>query len=104
VVATIVLVLAAVPPHPHTAARRVDLRGAALCVLGLGGFVFALIEQPRYGWTSPAIVVPLVAGIVLFAAFILWEHHDREPMLKLELFARRNFTIGNVETLAMYAG
>src|SRR5207247_8945202 len=27
-----------------------------------------------------------------------------EPMLKLDLFARRNFAVGNLETLAVYAG
>ncbi|HZT44754.1 MAG TPA: DHA2 family efflux MFS transporter permease subunit [Gaiellaceae bacterium] len=104
VLATLVLVRAAVPPATHTASRRVDVAGASLCVLGLGGFVFALIEQPRFGWTSPAIFLPLAGGIALFAAFLLWERRTAEPMLKLELFARRNFAVGNLETLTMYAG
>ena len=104
VLVTIGLVLAAVPPSVRTSARRVDLPGALLCVLGLGGFVFGLIEQPRYGWTSPAIAVPLAAGVALFAAFLAYERRASEPMLKLELFARRNFAVGNLETLAMYAG
>jgi EmrB/QacA subfamily drug resistance transporter len=104
VLVTIGLVLAAVPPSVRTSARRVDLPGALLCVLGLGGFVFGLIEQPRYGWTSPAIAVPLAVGVALFAAFLAYERRAREPMLKLELFARHNFAVGNLETLAMYAG
>ena len=61
VAATLVLILAAVPPATRTEHRRVDVVGALLCVLGLGGFVFALVEQPRYGWASPAIWLPLVA-------------------------------------------
>ena len=44
-----------------------------LCALGLGGVVFALIEQPRFGWGSSAILVPLVGGVVTFAAFIAYE-------------------------------
>ena len=28
----------------------------------------------------------------------------RDPMIELALFRRRNFTIGNLETLTMYAG
>ena len=40
----------------RVAGRRVDVVGAVLCVLGLGGVVFGLIEQPRYGWGSPAIL------------------------------------------------
>ena len=104
VVATIVLVLAAVPPSRERAARGVDWLGAALCALGLAGLVFGLVEQPRYGWSDVRIVLALVLGVVVFAAFLLWERRAKEPMLKLDLFARRNFTVANVETLTMYAG
>jgi EmrB/QacA subfamily drug resistance transporter len=104
VVATIVLVLAAVPPARRVAGRKVDVLGALLCMLGLGGFVFALIEQPGHGWSSPVIWIPLAGGIATIAAFLVYERRTAEPMLKLELFSRRNFSVGNAETLAMYAG
>jgi EmrB/QacA subfamily drug resistance transporter len=104
VLVTLGLIFVAVPPATRVKSRRVDFLGAALCALGLGGFVFALIEQPRYGWGSPVIIVPLVGGVVAFAAFLAYERRVPEPMLKLELFARRNFAVGNAETLGMYAG
>jgi EmrB/QacA subfamily drug resistance transporter len=104
VLATIAVVLAAVPPSTHTSRRHVDFLGAGLCALGLGGVVFALIEQPHYGWASPVIFVPLAGGIVAFASFLAYERRAPEPMLKLELFSRRNFAVGNAETLSMYAG
>jgi EmrB/QacA subfamily drug resistance transporter len=104
VAVTVGLILAAVPAGMGDRARRVDVVGAALCALGLGGFVFALIEEPRYGWGSPVIFVPLLGGIAAFAAFLVYESRIAEPMLKLDLFARRNFAVGNVETLVMYAG
>ena len=66
--------------------------------------MFALVEQPRHGWGSPAIYLPLVLGIAAFAAFLFYERWAAEPMLKLDLFARRNFAVGNLETLAVYAG
>ena len=84
--------------------RRIDLPGAALCALGLGGPVFALIEQPRLGWSSPGVVVPLLTGVALLGGFVAYESRARDPMLPLGLFGRRNFSAGNVETLAMYAG
>ena len=84
--------------------RRVDFRGALLCVLGLGGPVFALIEQPRLGWSSPAVILPLIAGLVFFSMFVWWESRAPDPMLPLGLFRRRNFSAGNIETFAMYAG
>ncbi len=101
---TLLLVRAAVAPARHGATRRVDYVGAILCATGLGGVVFALIEQPRFGWASPVILVPLLGGVVTFAVFIAYERRATEPMLKLELFAHRNFAVGNLETLAMYAG
>jgi EmrB/QacA subfamily drug resistance transporter len=104
VVATLVLVLVAVPPTSRVTSRHVDFVGAGLCTLGLGGVVFALIEQPHYGWTSPVILVPLIGGIAAFASFLVYERRAAEPMLQLELFARRNFAVGNIETLGMYAG
>ena len=104
VAATIVFVLAAVPRTPTVVGRRVDVLGAVLCAAGLGGIVFALIEQPRLGWSSPAIVVSLVGGVLAFAGFLAYERHAAQPMLRLSLFARRNFSVGNIETLAMYAG
>jgi EmrB/QacA subfamily drug resistance transporter len=104
VLVTLVLIFAAVPSTPRVAGRRVDVVGATLCVLGLGGIVFALIEQPRYGWGSAAIAVPLAGGVVAFGSFLAYERRTPQPMLKLELFARRNFAVANLETLTMYAG
>lgn len=82
----------------------VDGLGALLCALGLGGAVYALIEQPHYGWGNSRIFVPLIAGVVLFAAFLLYERMAKKPMLPLSLFRNHNFSVGNVATLAVYAG
>ena len=104
VIATLLLIRVAIPPAERIAGRHVDVIGACLCVAGLGGVVFALIEQPRFGWGSPVILVPLVGGAIAFAAFLLHESRAKEPMLRLDLFARRNFAVGNLETFALYAG
>jgi EmrB/QacA subfamily drug resistance transporter len=102
----VALILMAVPKAParERGGRRVDLPGALLCACGLGGSVFALIEQPRLGWSSPAVAIPLVAGIVLLGCFLLYEARAADPMLPLGLFRRRNFSAGNIETFSMYAG
>src|SRR6185437_15904172 len=104
VAATIALILAAVPSTARAQDRKVDLVGAALCVFGLAGTVFALIEQPRHGWGSALIAIPLVAGLGLLAAFVVYERRAANPMVELALFSRRNFAVGNIETLAVYAG
>lgn len=106
VIVCVALILLVIPRSERRldSARRVDYPGALLCALGLGGPVFALIEQPRLGWSDPAVIVPLIAGVVLLTWFVVHEARARDPMLPLGLFRRRNFSAGNVETFAMYAG
>jgi EmrB/QacA subfamily drug resistance transporter len=83
---------------------RIDVVGAALAMFGLAGPVFALIEQPRFGWSDARVLVPLVGGIVLLVALIAWEARTPEPMMPLGLFATRNFSVGNLTTFALYGG
>jgi MFS family permease len=104
VCAALILVVVPRAEPRHGGARRIDLPGAVLCACGLGGPVFALIEQPRLGWSSPGVTVPLLAGAALFAAFMIYEARARDPMLPLGLFRLRNFAAGNIETFSMYAG
>ena len=91
-------------PADRRGEGHVDFVGGALCALGLLGPVFALIEQPTHGWGDPLVLVPLLAGVALFAAFLAWEAHTPEPMMPLGLFRIRNFAFGNMTTLALYAG
>jgi len=103
---TLALVAAALPAAaPGTrASRPVDWPGAALSLLGLAGPVFALIRQPALGWSDPGVLVPLLGGLALLAAFVLHESRTAHPMLPLGLFRRRNFAVANAQTFVMYAG
>jgi EmrB/QacA subfamily drug resistance transporter len=104
-IGTAALVAYAVPHRaPDTERARVDVVGGVLCVLGLGGPVFALIEEPKRGWGSPLILVALLVGVTLFGLFVYWESRAAQPMLPLRLFTRRNFSFANLETLTVYAG
>jgi EmrB/QacA subfamily drug resistance transporter len=82
----------------------IDGVGIGLSALGLGGPVFALIEQPTYGWGDPLVAIPLLGGVVSFAAFLWWERRARAPMLSLDLFRIRNFAMINLATLCVYGG
>jgi EmrB/QacA subfamily drug resistance transporter len=84
--------------------RGIDWTGIALSAAGLGGPVFALIEQPTRGWGDPVVWASLIAGIVCFALFVVHEARARHPMLELSLFRIRNFWVANVTTLSAYAG
>ena len=84
--------------------RTIDWTGIGLSALGLGGPVFALIQQPSHGWSDPLVYGPMIAGVFLFAAFLFWESRYRHAMLDLGLFRIRNFAVTNLETLIVYAG
>jgi EmrB/QacA subfamily drug resistance transporter len=82
----------------------IDWLGILLSAAGLGGPVFALIEQPTHGWSDPMVWVPLLLGVACFLAFLLYEARARHPMLDLTLFRIRNFAVANLTTLTVYAG
>ena len=91
-------------PADERGTGRVDWVGGLLFVTGLGGTVFGLIEQSVYGWGDPRVFAPLAGGVLLLGAFLAWERRAPEPMLPLQLFAVRNFAVGNLTTLATYGG
>jgi MFS family permease len=90
------------PPH-ETTRKHVDILGILLGIVALGGVVYALIEQGKYGWNSPLIYGSFVLGAVAMTAFIFHEHRTAQPMLPLSLFKTRNFSIGNLATFFVYA-
>lgn len=85
---------------PH--ARRLDLAGAVLAAVGLGGLVFGLLESSRSGLGNPLVVGALIIGAVALGAFLVVEWRSREPMMPLSLFRSRNFSGANAFTLLLY--
>lgn len=82
--------------------HRVDFKGIVLGIIGLGGIVYALIEQSNFGWQHPAIYGSLFVGILASFFFITHERKTLQPMLPLELFDVRNFKVGNIATFFIY--
>ena len=82
----------------------IDYVGAGLCVVGLAGPVFALTEQSNRGFGDPVVWVPLVVGLITFAAFIVYERRASHPMVPIRLFKTRNFAVANSACLTLYAG
>jgi EmrB/QacA subfamily drug resistance transporter len=84
------------------ASHSLDLLGALLGAVGLGGLTYGLIEWPGQGG-SPAVVLALVFGVGGLAGFVWREHSARAPMLPLGIFSSRVFTATNLVTFAVYA-
>jgi EmrB/QacA subfamily drug resistance transporter len=81
-----------------------DLPGLALASTGLLGIVWGLVRGNSLGWTSTGIVLPIVLGTLLVAAFVAWELRAPSPMLPMEFFRNRTFTLTNVASLFMFFG
>ncbi len=80
-----------------------DVAGAVLATLGLGGLTWGLtIGSGPQGWTTMAALM-MAGGFGLLAAFVLVEHRrgDR-AMMPLGLFASRNFVGLTLLTLLVY--
>jgi MFS family permease len=83
------------------AVPHLDVLGAALGALGLGGLTYAMIAAGS-GW-SGRVVVAGVVGLAGLAGFVVVEQRSAHPMLPPRIFANRQFTATNVVTFAVYA-
>src|SRR5919199_1675876 len=93
-----------VPESRDPDARRLDILGAVLATVGLGGIVYGLIESSSAGFGSVAVILSLFLGALALVAFVVRERRTQEPMLPLTLFRSRNFSGANLLTLLLYAG
>ena len=80
-----------------------DWLGAALAVLGLGGVVFGLLEWVPLGAGHPLVWGSLVAGVVSLVLFGIAESRVVNPMMPLDLFRSRTFTLANGLTFLLYS-
>ena len=61
-----------------------------------------MIEAAETGWTNPAILAALVAGVCGLVAFLWLEKRQAQPMLPLALFRSGTFTGANLLTFLLY--
>jgi EmrB/QacA subfamily drug resistance transporter len=95
VVAIIAAVAVFAPDSRDDTHTPLDPVGAVLSLVGLSALIFAIIEGPDDGWTSGTVLVALAAAGVALPLFLLWERRTAHPMLPLELFRNRRFSVGS---------
>jgi EmrB/QacA subfamily drug resistance transporter len=86
-------------------ARRplsLDVFGALLAVIGLASVIYALTAGSASGWLSARVLVAAAVGIISLAALLPVERRLRAPMLRLSLFASRQFDAINITTVVFY--
>ncbi|QLE72627.1 DHA2 family efflux MFS transporter permease subunit [Streptomyces rectiverticillatus] len=83
---------------------RLDLPGTLLVSGGLFGVVYGLINADAHGWTSPRVLIALIAGSVLIGGFIGHGLRAERPMLPMRLFKNRAFAGVNAASVFMFVG
>lgn len=97
VIAFVITAIAA----PRAARRRepIDVVGALVIAAGLGLVVFGLQQAGSWGWTSWAVIGSIVAGLALVGLFVVIERRMLHPLVRLEVFRERGFTVSTLATL-----
>jgi EmrB/QacA subfamily drug resistance transporter len=90
---------------PRTApapADRFDLLGFALVAPGMAALTYGLGELGDHGRpTSPEVVLPVIGGLALLAAFVVHALRAPHPLLDLGLYRTRLFGVAALACFAM---
>jgi EmrB/QacA subfamily drug resistance transporter len=82
--------------------QRFDLLGAGAFMSGLVMLLLALNQAHAIGWGSPIILGLLGTSILILAGFIAYERQVLDPMLDLNLFKNRLFSISVISAVLNY--
>ncbi|WP_343040731.1 DHA2 family efflux MFS transporter permease subunit [Streptomyces typhae] len=90
--------------HVEGGTGRFDRTGFWLATPALGLLTYALGYGPSHGWTRPAVATAAVLGTVLLVAAVVHLRRTEEPLLRLRLFADRDYGTASVLAVLTAAG
>jgi len=80
-----------VPESRAEHARRIDVVGQVLVILGLASLTYAIIEGEADGWGSMTIIALFTVAVLSFTALVPYELRRREPLLEMRFFRSAPF-------------
>jgi EmrB/QacA subfamily drug resistance transporter len=83
-----------VPTSRDRGQRPLDPLGSVLSTTALAALLYAIIQGPEHGWTDPVILGAFAVGLAVAASFVAYERRIAHPMLPMELFGDRRFSVG----------
>ena len=86
--------------HGH---RSFDLPGALTVTTGATLLVFALVQGPVFGWSSPIIVLSFVVCALSLGAFAMIEGRSIDPLMPMRLFSNRSL-VASMAITFLYMG
>ncbi|MFI0448088.1 MFS transporter [Actinomadura sp. 6N118] len=84
--------------------QKPDPLGTVLSVVGMTSLVWAIIEYPKHGLTSPVTLTAFGIALASLTAFVIWEMRTDAPMVPLKLFRDRNFSGGSLSLTLVQVG
>jgi EmrB/QacA subfamily drug resistance transporter len=84
------------------ASGRFDWLGAAVVALAVGGLTFGAIRGQAQAWQDPTAFVALAVGAASTIAFPILMRRSDHPLVPLDMFKSRNFSVTNISTLLIY--
>jgi EmrB/QacA subfamily drug resistance transporter len=91
-----------IPESRDPESPKLDLPGVGLSIAGLSTLVWALIEAPEKGWTSPTILAAFAGGAAIAAAFVAWELRAKQPMLDMTVFRNLRFSAASISVTFVF--
>jgi EmrB/QacA subfamily drug resistance transporter len=91
----------------HTSERlsgKFDVVGSLLSVAGMLGIVYGFINAANHSWSQGTTVWSLTLGVVLLAAFGLYESRSKIAVMPLRIFANRSRAGAYVMMMIIGAG
>jgi hypothetical protein len=79
--------------------RSLDWGGQITVAVALFALMFAVIQGSTAGWGSAEVIVAFVVALVFLVLFVMAENRAAAPLLNLELFRNRAFTIASIATV-----
>ncbi len=79
---------------------RVDVIGVPLASVGVGAIILGIVQAGEWGPGSPAQLITIAIGIVLFVAFIVRSRTHPNPLFDLDLLKLRSFSDANIGMIA----
>jgi EmrB/QacA subfamily drug resistance transporter len=84
--------------HPTDAHFTLDIPGVLTFTGGVVPVLIALTLAETTSWTDPSVIGWFALGIVLMVVFVLVEWKANDPMIPLDLFRNRTFTVSAIAT------
>ena len=76
--------------------RSLDWGGQVTILVGLFALLYGVIQGQSDGWGAPSVIVAFVVAAVFLVLFVVAERRARSPMLRLDLFRNRAFTVASI--------